>query len=310
MKKPDVLSKLEQNGLFREAWDMAAQLENAALSSPVRQSLADFYWQMGHPTRSFQFLPDGLLKNILSVVWFEAEPRSELAKAFHQVLHENVEFDADFLSSVMIPPNNPKGLCTWLLIELELKTGVVLSKLRGLNFWRANSIFDEKVQELIENPLQTIDSLNVFEQILLLRWQIHFIEKGRIERQRQLKWVVSSLSDDEKRLYEPWLASVQNDVEIQLILQEKKVRVNDREIDFSKRKSLYQILNFMSEHPTCHFSQLTEAVWKTPYNTSFNHRIRMAIQRINEILSSELNGIRLLKTDQEHVVLQKPMTRI
>lgn len=309
MKKTDILSTLEQNGLFREAWDMATQLENAALSSPIRQSLADFYWQMGHPTRSLQFLPDGVMKNILQVAFFNVAPRSELATAFHQVLHGNEELNADFLSDVMIAQNNPKGLCSWLLVELELKMGVVLSKIRALNFWRPNSIFDRKLQDAVLAPMQTIDSLNSFEQILLLRWQIQFVEAGKVERQRQLKWIVTSLNPDERKAYEPWLMSINETAEIQLLVNEKKLRVGEREVDFSKRKSLYQILNFISEHPNCHFSQLTEAVWKTPYNASFNHRIRMAIQRINEILASELNGIRLLKTDQEHVISQKPITR-
>lgn len=309
MKKPDILSKLEQNGLFREAWDMAAQLENAALSSPIRQSLADFYWQMGHPTKALQFLPDGVMKNILQVAFYHLNPRSELATAFHQVMYQNVELNADFLADVMIAPNNAKGLCTWLLLELEMKTGTVLSRLRSLDFWRSNSIFDEKVQALAEEPAQSIDSLNVFEQILLLRWQIQFIEAGRSERQRQLKWIVTSLHTDERKIYEKWLVSITDTVEIELLTNEKKLRVNEREVDFSKRKSLYQILSYLSEHPTCHFSELTEAVWKTPYNTSFNHRIRMAIQRINEILASDLNGIRLLKTDQEHVICQKSIKR-
>ena len=309
MKKPEILSKLEQNGLFREAWDMASQMENEALSSPIRQSLADFYWQMGHPTKSLQFLPDGVLKNILQVAFYQVTPRSELATAFHQVLHQNVELDANFLSDVMIAPNNAKGLCTWLLIELEIKTGTVLSRLRSLEFWRVGSIFDEKVQALSQEPAQTIDSLNVFEQILLLRWQIQFVEIGRSERQRQLKWIMTSLNPDERKIYEPWLVSISDTIEIQLLVNEKKLRVNEREVDFSKRKSLFQILSYISEHPTCHFAELTEAVWKTPYNSSFNHRIRMAIQRINEILASELNGIRLLKTDQEHVICQKSIKR-
>lgn len=90
-----------------------------------------------------------------------------------------------------------------------------------------------------------------------------------------------------------------------LDLGNKKVKINDKEVSFSSRKTLFQFLELMSFHKDLSLEMVVKNLYDSEYNDTYFHRIRRLVKRINDEFET-LAFPKVLSCDKENVRLLTP----
>jgi hypothetical protein len=178
--------------------------------------------------------------------------------------------------------------------------------------------FENQIQAIVDNQnhdfnLTTIATLShkislaCYIRILSLYLRTIKNTINKREIQKKLYLILSSLNQKSRILWKKRLYDLLNGYNtsgktiIKVNTQTGQLSCSQNKLSIPKRKISLNILKILTKKETTTLTHLTKNIWSANFNPSYYHRIRIAINRLNEMLF-QISGIQdILKIDSEKV---------
>jgi hypothetical protein len=203
--------------------------------------------------------------------------------------------------------------------DLELSAAV----LKIINEFDNLDPYEEFLRRLVKEPLEAatkIDELatlstklswSSFLRLLCLTANMETQATAKQELNRKIQLIIRSLDGRSQTLWNQRLKQALQtpEVRVELSLRARRITVQGKAVDLSKKKIALQLLSGLAEKEALSVDEAIRLLWQSTFSPEHYHRLRMSTHRLNSLIH-DITGLgKVIEVDSQTVRL-RPEVRL